>query len=276
MSVEAGAQHGAQRKSEQARHSAALETLARLGFGAYGVVYLVLAWLTVQLLLAHRSRSVSRQGALHTVAQQPLGTAVLWVASVGFMALVVWQACNVVAGDRDKDGAALVAARVMSGFRGVVFATLTVTTAKVALGRHSSGHTQSWTARLMGLPLGPALVAAVGVGIVVYAGYSAFRGITDRWRKELEYGGRGSAIGPAITVLARVGYVGRGVAFGVIGALFVWAAATHDPHRSAGLDGSLEQAREAPFGVVLLVVIALGFTGYGAFNLAKAWALRTS
>lgn len=266
---------GTQARAMEARHSTTLEWFARVGFAAYGVVYLVLAWLTVQLVLSHPSRSVSRRGALHALAQQPLGRTVLWIASAGFVALVLWQACNAIGGHRDKDGAKLVAARAMSAFRGVVFATLAVTTAQVALGRQRSSHTRGWTARLMGLPLGPVLVGALGVGIVVYAGYSAFKGLTDRWRKELEAGGLGRGIGTAVAVLARIGYVGRALAFAVIGSLFVWAAATHDPHRSSGLDGALERVREAPFGVVLLVVIALGFAGYGAFNLAKAWRLRS-
>jgi hypothetical protein len=93
---------------------------------------------------------------------------------------------------------------------------------------------------------------------------------------------------PALEWSARVGFgvygvvyvviawlnTSRSVAFGIIGGLFVWAALTHDPHRSGGLDKALQRLRDAPFGTVLLVAIAVGFVCYGVYNVAKACYLR--
>lgn len=267
-----------QTKAREAQHSEPLEWSARVGFAAYGLVYLILAWLTAQLALSHPDKSVSRQGALHALAGQPLGEVVLWVAAAGFAALVIWQACSAVAGYRDREGAKRVLGRLGAAFRGVVFATLAFTTAQVAIGARASGQTRSQglTARVMSWPLGPWLVSAVGIGIVAYAGYSAVRGLTDRWRREIDPEGQQGTIGAGITATARIGYVGRALAFAVIGCLLVWAALTHDPHHSGGLDRSLAKVREAPFGVVLLIAIAVGFACYGVFNLAKAWQLRSS
>jgi len=263
----------------RARNNTVLETLARLGFAAYGVVYLLLAWLTVQLLLAHRNKGVSRRGALHELARQPLGTTLLWIACGGFAALVLWQVCGAVAGHAQRRGAERWLVPVMSAFRAIVFATLAFTTARIASGPRSGGSggsegAKGWTAQVMSWPLGPVLVGAVGVAIVAYAGWSVFKGLTDRWRKELEPDGKSGNIGTAVTALARVGYAGRGVAFAAIGGFIVWAALTHDPKHSGGLDTALERLREAPFGMALLGLIALGFACFGAFNLAKARYLR--
>lgn len=67
-------------------------------------------------------------------------------------------------------------------------------------------------------------------------------------------------------VLAKVGHLSKGVAIGMVGALFGYAALTGDPQKSGGLDQVLQQ----PYGGPLLVVIALGFACYGLFCLA--WA----
>ena len=56
----------------------------------------------------------------------------------------------------------------------------------------------------------------------------------------------------------------------MIGGLFVWAAFTHDPKKSGGLDQALQEVRDQPFGQVLLIAISLGIACYGLFAFARA------
>jgi hypothetical protein len=271
-----GTQQGATGVAEDARDHPALGWPARLGFVAYGFVYVVVAWLAVQLGTGDRAGAVSGEGALQEVAQQPLGAVALWVAAAALLAVSVWEACQAVAGHRDRDGTGRVWGRLGSAGRAIVFAALGVTAAQVALGDGGGKGTDSYTAQLMRLPFGPWLVAAVGLAIAGYGVFSVVKGLTDKWRKELDIGGRTGHIGTVVTVLARVGFTARGVAFIVIGGLFVWAAATQDPEQSGGLDQALARLREAPLGPALLVGVAVGLACYGVFNVAKAWHLRTT
>jgi hypothetical protein len=269
------AAHGADQVAAEARDHPALEWGARIGFALYGVVYAVLAWLAIQLAVGGRhSASVSRQGALDEVARQPLGGTMLWIACGGFCALVLWEAATALGGHRDQRGTRRVFGRLGSAGKAVVFAVFAVSSAKVALGSGSSSGTDSWTARLMRLPAGPLIVGAIGVGIAGYGCFSVVKGLADRWRHELDPEGKRGNLGTAITFAARVGYASRGVAFGIIGGLFVWAAITQDPRRSGGLDQALDRLRRAPFGTVLLVLVAVGLACYGIYNIAKAWHLR--
>lgn len=269
MGMSAGAVAG------RAQDHPLLEWSARMGFAVYGVVYVVIAWLAVELAVGGGGRSVSGRGALEELARQPLGSVVLWIAFAGFAALVVWEAVNALTGHRQYDGLKRTAHRLGSAGRGVVFAGFAVSTARVALGQGGgSSGTDGWTARLMRLPGGPVIVGAVGAAIVGYGVFSGVRGLTDRWRKELDPDGRTGRIGVALAVAARTGYTGRGIAFGVIGSLFIWAAVTQDPRKSGGLDQALARLRDAPLGPVLLGVVALGLACYGIFNIAKARHLR--
>ena len=263
--------------AREARDSKALEWGARVGFVVYGLVYGVLAWLTVQVAFqGGRSENVSRQGALSEVAQQPLGHTMLWIAFAGFCALVLWEAATAIAGHHNKDGAKRVVARITSGVKAIVFAAFAVTTAKVAMGSGSSkgGGAKTWTARVLEWPAGPVLVAIGGLAILGYGLYSIYRGLGDGWRHDLDPDGKRGDLGKVITVLARTGYTSRGVAFGIIGGLVIWAAFTHDAQHSGGLDQALQRARHAPFGTVLLVLIAIGFVCYGLYNVARALYLR--
>jgi hypothetical protein len=267
----------AARVADEATEHPAFTWSARLGFACYGLVYLLIAWLTAQLALGSPDGSVSRRGALDQLAQQPLGGVLLWVVVGGFAALVLWELSQVVVGHRDQRGLRRLAGRAASGFRAVVFGSLGVTAAQVAAGGSGgsgSSSSQGYTARVLGWPFGPALVAAVGLGIAAYGVGSIVAGLTDRWRKQLDAGGRTGTVGRALTALARTGYVARGTAFGTVGGLVVWAAVTHDPHKSGGLDEALGTLRDAPAGPYLLLLVAVGLACYGAFNIAKLWHLR--
>lgn len=265
----------ATRAAYEAKDHPALFWTARLGFGCYGLVYLLIAWLTAQLAFGRPDQSVSRKGALDQLAQQPLGGMLLWVAVGGFAALVVWELCQTVAGHHDQEGLRRVAGRAGSVFRAVVFASLGFTAAQVASGAGGSGSSggsgqEGYTAKALALPFGPALVGAVGVGIAAYGVGSIIGGLTDRWRKQLDLDGRTGMAGKALAALARTGYVARGIAFGIVGGLIVWAAVTHDPQKSGGLDQALATLRDAPAGPYLLLAVAIGLACFGAFNVAKA------
>ena len=59
--------------AEQVHQSAWLDHAIRLGLVAYGVVHLLVAWLAVQLAFGEKQDSASNSGALHYLAEQPLG-----------------------------------------------------------------------------------------------------------------------------------------------------------------------------------------------------------
>jgi len=57
---------------------------------------------------------------------------------------------------------------------------------------------------------------------------------------------------------------------GRCGGLFGWAAARFDASKATGLDGAVHTIVEAPFGRVLLTVVALGIGAFGLFSLLRA------
>lgn len=265
----------AEGKADQARNNPALEWLAKIGTAIYGVMYVVVGWLAVQIAFGDSEGKASGSGALREIAQQPFGEVLLWVACVGFVAIAVWKGCEAVAGHQEEDGAKLVVARVASGAKALVFVVLAVLAFQTVTGSSGGGKSKDgYTAELMKLPFGPALVVALGLAIIAYGVYSVYKGVKDKWKKSLEQGGQTGDIGTAITVLARAGYSSRGFAFAVIGGLFVWAGFTHDAEKSGGLDQALLKLRDAPFGQILLLAVAIGLACFGAFNVAKAWYLR--
>lgn len=241
-----------------------VRTAARVGMAAYGVVNLLIGWLALQLALGDHSGRASSSGALHELAQQPLGALLVWAVAVGMLLLVAWRVVEVVV---DHEWG--------SALKAVIYAAIGVTAVKVAVGDGSKGGTDSWTASLMDAPAGQLLVGAVGLGILGYGGYQVYKGWTERFRDDLEAEATTGDLGSAYVWLGKVGYVAKGLAIGIVGGLFVWAALEHSAKKSGGLDVALQTVLEAPAGPVLLGLMALGIICYGVFSLARAKHLST-
>jgi hypothetical protein len=269
-------QHDLKKHGRRARRHPVMDRLARAGLLAYGAVYLLLGWLALQVALGDRQGAVDKTGALRQLAEQPLGVAALWAAAVGLAVLALWQILEVFLGQHGKDDLKdRIWTRTRALFKAGVFGLIAYSAVKIAIGDSHREGTDGYTATLMAQPFGPWLVGGVGVAVIAFAIGSAVIGLTDRYKHDLDLDGQTGDTGTALTVLARAGYCARAVAFGVMGSLFVWAAATEDPDKSGGLDQALGRVLEAPYGPVLLVLVAAGFACYGIFNIAKVKHLRT-
>jgi hypothetical protein len=259
-----------QRLGRDAHRSEWTDRAVRLGMVAYGIVHLTIAWLGIQLAFGDHSGSASRNGALNQLAQQSWGLVVVWVVAVGMFALVVWKLLEAFVDFGIEDGAKQVFKPVADVFKAIVYGTLGVSAIHVATGSKSKNKTSDYTATLMNQPFGRWLVGAVGVAIVAYGGYLVYRGWSEKFLKHLDPQGRAGEAGTAYRWFGKVGYIAKGIAIGVIGVLFVYAAVDHSAKKSGGLDQALHKVLHQPFGPVLLFAISVGIGCYGLFCFARA------
>lgn len=236
---------------------------ARLGYAANGVLNLVIGWLALQVAWGGGGQDASASGALRALADTPVGGFLLWVLLVGFALLGLWQLTTAFLGGRTGE-------RLKAAGKGVTYLVLAVLTYGVVSGAGGSGGSggsseSGWTADLMAQPLGRLLVGAVGLGVIAVGGYHVHKGWRRTFLRDLR-----EHPGPWVVRAGRLGYVARGIAFAVVGALFVTAAATADPDRAQGLDGALQTLRDAPLGQWLLTLVALGFVAYGGYSFVRA------
>ena len=257
----------------ESKQSNVVDSMASAGLVAYGVVHLLIGWLAVQLALGDREGGASSTGAVKQLAQQPFGMVLVWALAVGLVLLTIWRLVEAALGYRDEDDPKRLGHRLLSAGRAVVYAAIAVSAVSVATGSSSGGGgggTDSMTASLMDNPGGQLLVGAVGVGIVA-AGVGL---LVSAWRESyldnLDAKGRSGRTGTTYRWLGRAGHLAKGLAYMVVGGLFLYAAATHEAKKSGGLDQALRTVLEQPFGPVLLTAIGLGFAAYGLFCFAQA------
>lgn len=243
----------------------------RVGIIAYGVVHLLIAWVAVQLALGDSSGSASSDGALSAMAKTPVGGVLLYVVAGGFGALVLWKLIDAVAGHREEQGKKRLLKRLNSGLKAVLYGVLGWSALKIAMGGGSDGGgTDTITSKIMSMPAGQLLVGAVGLGVLAYAVRQIYRGLSETFMDKLKAEGRIGDTGKAFVLLGKAGYVAKGLALLVVAGLFLWAAWTHDPKKSGGLDQALHTVLEQPFGSPMLIALGVGIGCYGLF--AFAWA----
>ena len=248
-----------------------IDWVARIGLVAYGVVYVLIGWLAVQLALGDRSGTPSSSGALRELAQQPFGDVLIWAVSLGMFLLAVWQLVEAAVGHRDKDGKKRVGKRLASVGKAVVYIAIGVSGVKIATGSGSSGNgEETFTAKLMNLPAGQLLVGVVGLAIVGFGVYQLYRAWTEGFADKLDAEGRSGTSGTAYIAFGRAGYTARGIAFVIVGGLFCYAAVTHESSKSGGLDQALFEILDQPFGPFLLGVVGVGLACFGLFTFAQA------
>lgn len=240
------------------------ELAARAGYAVSGVLHVLIGVLALRLAFGGGGEQADQSGALGAIAGTPFGALVLWFSVVAFVALGAWQVARAIH-SRDTGE------RAKSAGRAVVYIALAFAALAFARGGGSSASTQTadLTARLMAAPGGRILVAAVGVAIIAVGAYHVYKGWRKKFLTDLHRLPSGTA-GPVVRRLGVLGYVSKGVALGIVGVLFIRAAATSDPSGSTGLDGALHALRDQPAGVVLLVVVAAGFMAFGAYSFVRA------
>jgi hypothetical protein len=263
----------------RAGNSDGLENLARVGLVAYGVVHLLVAWLAVQLAwgVGGSGQQADQGGALATLAQQPFGTVLLWLVAVGLIALAAWQAAEVLrwrsglsaSGDARKKAVVKVVKSVAKALLYLALAVLAIRYATGA-GQSGGGQQQQAAAGVFGWPAGRWLVGLIGLVIVGVGIYLVHKGVTKRFLKEIDLHEASPKATRLVTRLGEAGYPAKGVSLGLVGALLVWAAITVDPAKASGFDGALRAVLAAPFGRVLLTLVAVGIAAFGAFCFVRA------
>ncbi len=262
----------AEQAGREVHQSEWLDHAARIGLITYGLVHLVIAWLAIQLALGDKEGSADSQGAVQQLNEQPYGQAIVWAVAIGMFLLALWQGLEALFGYRDEEGFTQVRKRVTAAGKAVVYVIIGISAVHAATGPSSSSKngTDSTTAQVMQWPGGQVIVSAIGLAIMGIGGYLIYRAFTEAFAKHINAEGKSGTTGTAYLWFGKVGYIAKGVAFGIVGGLFLYAGLTHDPKKSGGLDQALHKVLQQPFGPFLLGLIALGLACYGLFCFARA------
>ena len=261
--------HGA---VDKATHSKAFEYTARAGFAASGVLHLIFGYIILRLAFGDGGNA-DKSGALATLAAQPGGAVMLWIAAVGLFALGLWYVAETVIGSKPAESAGReqedspAYKRLKPAAMAVVNFSLAFSAVRFAMGGGKADTEQNagLSAQLMQSGWGKALLIVVGLGVIAVGGYHIYKGGTKKFMKDLQVSG-----GTGITAVGVTGYIAKGVVLAGAGILVIVATLQADPSKSSGLDAAVKTLGQAPFGKFLLVLAALGIAAFGAYSFVRS------
>ncbi len=267
---------GAQRTARNAANSSVMRGLARLGYAAKGVVYIIIGFLAGKLALGQGGQATDQKGALRTISEQPPGKFILIVVAIGLLAFGLW---SLIQGIYDTEGegrrAKGIVARIGYAVVGIAYLVLALGAYQLAAGTSNGGNsttstTQDATAKLLALPFGVQLVVIVGLVVLGIAVYLYARAYRAKFQRRLALSNLRPQVRKAMISLGRSGYAALGIVFTVIGIFLIVAAVQFNPQKAKGLDAAIGELQKLPFGQLLLGLVALGLLAYGVYSFVEA------
>lgn len=260
------------------QHREGITKLARIGYAAHGLVYLLVAYMVFQF--AFGGQAEGTRNVIASIRDEFGGEFVLGLIALGLAGYAVWRFCQGFF-DADHHGSDAKGYAVRTGM--IVSGIVQLALAWFALslifgwgwsfgagggGAGGGGNgAQNWTARLMAQPFGQVLVALVGVAILGGAIALCVKAVKEKYKETLML--RPDQWRWADPV-AKAGLFARAVVYFIIGGFFIVAAWQHDPQESRGLAGALQTLREQPFGTWLLVILSIGLLAYAVYDFVQA------
>jgi hypothetical protein len=244
-----------------------IDRLARMGYVAKGVVYVVIGFLALREALGIGGETTGPSSAFRSIGSQPFGGIMVALLAAGLACYALWKLVQGIM-DPDEKGSDAhgILRRVGYVGSGAIHGCLAFIAAQSILGAEDSSEDAA-TANAMAYqpPLGQLVVGLVVIGVGLYQLYAAYEA---KFLPELKLERMGEAGTRWITYAGRVGTTARALAIGVAGAFLLLAAYQSDPSEARGLGEALETLQRQPLGSYMFATIAAGLIVYGVFMFA--------
>jgi len=197
----------------------------------------------------------------------------MWILAVGMLTYAAWRIVSALL--PGGTGAESWVKRIGYLVSAIVYITFAVTAIALARSTNSaSGNADgnakvtTMSGRMMEHTGGRIVVGVVGLIIVAAGIYRIVKGLRVDVDDELDLSGMSPQRRTWTSRLGAIGEVGRGIGIGLVGFFTFRAAVTYDANEATGLDGALRRLAAESWGVVVVVVVGLGFAAYGVFCIA--------
>jgi hypothetical protein len=252
-----------------------LAWMARVGYAARGVVFLIIGGFALLAALSTGRRPQNLSGAVQSLLGNSVGSVLLWIVAAGLVCFANWRLIEAFF-DADQVGSNLTGLMRRAAFAvsGIFYFGLAVATAQTTFAVHAANDNQAtrdWTHWALSKPLGRTLVAGIAIGFGSVAIALVVKVIRAPYRYRLQ-GRRPTR--EAAAALGSVGILTRAIVFLMIGAFLAFAAYDANSREALGLSGALQNLQQQPHGGVLLALAAIGFCAFGAFEMIEAAARR--
>ena len=246
-----------------------IKPMARIGYAARGLVYLVIGWLTLLSAIGSGGETTDSKGAVQTLMSSGPGAVIAILLILGLLSYALWRFIQ--AGlDPDDHGHSAKGAAIRIGLAASGITYLGLTAYAFSLWRGSSsggeggaGAFSEWVTGIIGGTAAAFALAAILAGVAVAHFIKAWRRGYEKYL-ELDEGTK-----TKIAPIAMTGLVARGSIFLVLAVLLFYQG-TLAGEGQPGTQDALRFIQDLPGGGLLLILIAIGLIAFALYSFAEA------
>jgi hypothetical protein len=249
------AENAAEEHAEAFTETPVFEGLARAGYAARGVIYVLIGILAYRVATGVSEHKPNQQGAMQQIADQPFGHALLLLTAIGLGGYSLWRLAQALVGHTPEYGEHSKLDRI--GALGSCLAYAAFTFLAISVLQGSGGNSSAQPKK--------ATSDVLGIGI-----FQAYLGLSKKFLTYSKTGQMSPGVLKAFTAIGVVGLVARAVAFVLIGLFALKAARDYSPKDAVGIDGALARLTQHAYGTTALIVVAVGLIIFGVYSIADA------
>jgi hypothetical protein len=248
-----------------------VESLARIGFGAKGVVYLLLGGFALAFAFGGGGEITDAPGAVARLLREPYGRLSIGALAVGLALYSGWRVLEAIA-DTNRKGAGVrgIGARVAYGISALVYGALALDAVRLVFSRPRAGDGAGLPPFLLDVLPGAWSVTVVSIVLIVYGALQVRRAFSHGLSGQLNIRRVSARAGEVVVRVSRFGIGARGVVLTVTGIVIFRRAESLRAAANTGTDESLRLLATLPTGDWVLACIAAGLMAYGVFQLVQA------
>ncbi len=243
--------------------------LARLGYAARGLIYLVIGFFAA-LAAIGSGEAMGSQEALRTLMGTTTGSILTWVLTIGLVSYALWRLIQAIF-DTDDHGTGARGLAVRGGLvaAALTYGALALYTFSAARGAASSGDEGGGIAQTLAGFVGSRWAATIIGAVLIGVAFAHFyKALKERYAPHF-------AAGPDkmrfIHPIAKIGLIARGTVFGVAGFMLGLAAWRGNGDNDApGSEDALQYIESLPGGIWLLAATGLGLIAFAAYSFLEA------
>lgn len=234
----------AKRHAEKASRKVSpwIDGLARAGYVAKGVVYVVIGVLAIREATNTGGKTTGTSGAFQSLGTSPFGKVLLLVLAAGLVGYALWKLVQGVMDPEDKgnDFTGIVRRAAYVG-SALIYGGLAFTAAQEVIGAEGKKDSKDdLTAQILGYypPLGQILVALVGLVVIGVGVYQLHAALTSKFMNDLKLGDMSEVEEHWTTSVGSIGTTARAIVIFIAGGFVILAAYQSDPSEASGLGGA--------------------------------------
>ena len=244
-----------------------LKRWAQMGYGARGVIYLVIGGLALLTAFGERGgQTTNSKGAILKILEQPFGNLLIFLLIIGLLGYSTWRLIQCFK-DPDGHGSSGKGLAIRFGLfiSAVTHVLLAFWAAKLLMG--TGGGSQAEGSGFLTTDLGQIALGIAGIGVIATGFAHIYKGVTARFEKYM-------SIPPDkrnwAKPVCQFGLIARGVVWLIIGWLLIKAAWMAKGGEIDGTSEALQLLRDQSYGPWLLGIVAAGLFAFGIYGLLEA------